>query len=55
MGNIQTNRALEAYIKSYATGIPGPVPGGGGVEPLSNTYSLEFDGVDDYVDCNSGE
>jgi len=52
MGNIQTNRALEAYIKSYATGIPGPVPGGG-VEPLSNTYSLDFDGVDDYLSLNS--
>jgi len=48
MGNIQTNRALEAYIKGYATGIPGPVPGGGG-EPFPNTYSLDFDGVDDYV------
>ena len=47
MGIFQTNRALEAYIKDYATAIPGPA--GGGSTPFSNTYSLEFDGVNEYL------
>ena len=47
MGFYQTNRALEAYIKDYATGIPGP--GGGGATPFVNTYSLDLDGVDEYL------
>ena len=25
-----------------------------GLPPFTNTYSLDFDGVDDYVDCGNG-
>jgi len=50
MGHIRTNRALEAYIKSYATGIPGPVPGG---DAFPNTYSLDFDGVNESLNCGN--
>ena len=39
--------------------LPGPsrpgYPSGGGGTPFDNTYSMAFDGIDDYVDCsNSG-
>ncbi|MGB0861280.1 MAG: LamG domain-containing protein [Saprospiraceae bacterium] len=29
------------------------ITGSGGVTPFVNTYSMEFDGIDEYVDCNS--
>jgi len=38
--------------------LPGPsrpgYPSGGGGTPFTNTYSMAFDGIDDYVDCGNG-
>lgn len=44
MGNYQTNRGLEQAIKSNRG------KGGG----YSNQYSLNFDGIDNYVNCRNG-
>lgn len=46
MGNYQTNRGLEQAIKANR--------GKGGGPSYSNQYSLNFDGIDDYVNCRNG-
>ena len=42
---------MYGYGYRYNSGL---VVGAGGGAPFLNTYSLDFDGVDDYVDCGIG-
>jgi hypothetical protein len=41
---------MYGYGYRYNSGL---VVGAGGGAPFTNTYSLDFDGVDDYVDCGA--
>jgi hypothetical protein len=40
---------------SNSIGSSSRVNGGGGGGGFTNTYSLSFDGVDDYVDCGDSD
>lgn len=43
---------MTFILPSFGASVVSAVPGGG-ASPLSNTYSLSFDGVDDYLDLGS--
>ena len=54
MGNV-SNYGIYNLATQKLIGIFGQYKGGGGGGGgFTNTYSLAFDGVDDYVDCGSG-
>ena len=52
MGVIVRDNINTGFINSKMQPCPRNLKSGGAV-PFVNTYSMNFDGIDDYIDCGS--